>query len=102
MDEKQRYTVEISGMELNLLSDESEEYVLELAKIIDQRINSMVMSSKRCSKTEAALVCALDSLDEKVKMQLKYSTIKTQRDEVLRENQLLKKELEEFKTAKLK
>lgn len=91
---KERYTVVISGMELNLLSDEEEEYVLGLAKIIDGRINSMVMSSKRCNKTEAALLCALDYLDDKLKTALTLETVKKQRDDAIMELQRLRKELD--------
>lgn len=94
---KERYTVEISGMELNLLSDEQEEYVLGLAKILDGRINSMVMSNKRCNKTEAALVCALDYLDDKFKMALTLETVKKQRDDSIIENQRLRKELDDLR-----
>ena len=94
---KERYIVEISGIELNLLSDENEEYVLGLAKIIDGRINGMVMSNKRCSKTEAALVCALDYLDDKLKTTLTLETVKKQRDEGLLEIQRLRKELDDLR-----
>lgn len=94
---KERYIVEISGIELNLLSDENEEYVLGLAKIIDGRINGMVMSNKRCSKTEAALVCALDYLDDKLKTALTLETVKKQRDESLLEIQRLRKELDDLR-----
>ena len=97
MAEKQRYIVEISGTELSLVSDEQEEYVLQLAKKIDQRIHSLVMSSKRCNKVEAALVCALDYLDYSLKTQLQLETVKKQRDDALLENQQLKKELEDLK-----
>jgi cell division protein ZapA len=91
---KERYTVVISGMELNLLSDEQEEYVLGLAKIIDGRINGMVMSTKRCNKTEAALLCALDYLDDKLKTALTLENVKKQRDDAIMENQRLRNELD--------
>ncbi|MDD4773477.1 MAG: cell division protein ZapA [Eubacteriales bacterium] len=94
---KERYTVEISGIELNLLSDEQEDYVLGLAKIIDGRINAMVMSNKRCNKTEAALVCALDYLDDKLKTTLTLENVKKQRDDSIIENQRLRKELDDLR-----
>lgn len=94
---KERYTVVIGGMELNLLSEEQEDYVKGLAKIIDGRINSMVMSSKRCNKTEAALICALDYLDDKLKTALTLETVKKQRDDTIIENQRLRKELDDLR-----
>lgn len=75
---KQRYTVDIAGTTLNLLSDESEEYVAGLAKIITRKINDMVMSSKRCTKLEAALLACLDYLDDKMKTAVKVDDLQSQ------------------------
>lgn len=94
---KERYTVEICGTELNLLSEEQEDYVLRLAKILDGRIRGLVMSSKRASKTEAAILCALGFLDDKLKASLELESVAAERDEALRENERLKKELDELR-----
>ncbi len=94
---KQKYTVTVGGIELNLLSEETEEYVVGLAKLVDQRINNMVISSKRCTKTEAALVCAMDYLDDKLKTALTLENLQKQRDSYLREIEALKKENNELK-----
>ena len=94
---KERYTIQISGLELNLLSDESEEYVLQLAKMVDQQINTISQSSRRCSKTEAALVCALEYLDGKIKNQFEAEELREQLEALQRENARLSKALEESK-----
>ncbi len=65
---KEKFTVTVAGSKLTILSDESEEYVNELAKVIDKRINDIVLKNKRCTRTDALLLCALDYLDSKVKM----------------------------------
>lgn len=75
---KQRYTVEVAGSTLNLLSDESEEYVIGLAKIVSRKINDMVMSSKRCTKLEAAIMASLDYLDDKMKTAVKVDDLQSQ------------------------
>jgi len=94
---KKRYTVEIGGMELNVLTDETEEYVHGLAKIIDSRITSMTASNKHCTKNEAAVFCALDYLDDKLKTTLSLEEAKKQISELTMEVQRLKKELNDKK-----
>lgn len=75
---KQRYTVEVAGSTMNLLSEESEEYVVGLAKIVSRKINDMVMSSKRCTKLEAAIMASLDYLDDKMKTAVKVDDLQSQ------------------------
>jgi cell division protein ZapA len=94
---KERYTIQICGMELNLLSEESEEYVLALAKKIDQQIGSMTGGHKHTSKTEAALVCALGYLDGKIKTQAELDELRDQLEDLQRENLRLNKALEDAK-----
>lgn len=91
----ERYTIEIGGMELNIVTDEDEEYVVGLAKLIDTRINQMILSNKRCTKTEAALFCALDFLDDKMKSTLALEEAKKRVTELSVENQRLKKEADD-------
>ncbi len=75
---KQRFTIEVAGSTLNLLSEESEEYVVGLAKIVSRKINDMVMSSKRCTKLEAAIMASLDYLDDKMKTAVKVDDLQGQ------------------------
>jgi Cell division protein ZapA. len=63
---------------MNLLSEESEEYVVGLAKIVSRKINDMVMSSKRCTKLEAAIMASLDYLDDKMKTAVKVDDLQSQ------------------------
>ena len=67
---KQKYTVTVAGMTVNIISDEQEEYVNGLVRLLDQRIEEMVSGNKRCSKTEAILFCAIDYFDDKIKNSL--------------------------------
>ena len=68
---KEKYTVEVAGISLSLMSEESEEYIKKLAEVLNTRVNEMILSSKRISKTDAAMFCALDYLDMKLKTDLK-------------------------------
>ncbi|MGI6202036.1 MAG: cell division protein ZapA [Eubacteriales bacterium] len=75
---KQRYTVEVAGTILNLLSDESEEYVMGLAKIVSRKINDIVVSNKRCTKFDAAILACLDYLDDKMKTAVRVDDLQSQ------------------------
>jgi hypothetical protein len=57
---KQKIYVEIAGIRLGIVTEEGGEYVEEIAKEIEKRIKSMIVSQKNCSLVEAALFCAMD------------------------------------------
>ena len=68
---KQKYTITIADVEMNVVSDESPEAVEALVGLVDRKMREICDASRRCSKTEAALLCALDYCADKVKMQRK-------------------------------
>ena len=68
---RQRYTITIADIEMNVISDDSPEAVEALVGLVDRKMREICASSKRCSKSEAALLCALDYCADKVKMQRK-------------------------------
>ena len=90
---KQKYTVTIAGMTVNLVSDEQEEYVNGLVRLLDQRINEMVVSSKHCSKNEAVLFCAIDYFDDKIKNSLRFQRMQENIDKLTAENKELRARL---------
>lgn len=90
---KQKYTVTIAGMTVNLVSDEQEEYVNGLVRLLDQRINEMVVSSKHCSKNEAVLFCAIDYFDDKIKNSLRFQRMQENIDKLTAENAELRARL---------
>ena len=63
---KQKFTITLAGMDINVISEESPESVENIVGIIDRRIREINLKSPRCSRTEAALLCALDYCAEKV------------------------------------
>lgn len=68
---KQKYTVTIAGTELTVISENSEEYVKELAKKLDKEIEATIVGNNKCTKLEAAIVCALDHYDKQLKLENK-------------------------------
>ena len=74
---KQRYTITVADIEMNVVSDESPEAVEALVGIVDRKIREIALMSKRCSKSEAALLCALDYCSDKIKAQRKIKALET-------------------------
>ena len=90
---KQKYTVTVAGMTFNIISDEQEEYVNGLVRLLDQRIEEMVSGNKRCSKTEAILFCAIDYFDDKIKNSLRFQHMQETIEKLEAENASLRSEL---------
>lgn len=74
---KQRYTIRIADIEMNVISEESPEAVEALVAIVDRKMREIENASKRCSKSEAALLCALDYCSEKIKIQRKIKSLES-------------------------
>lgn len=59
-NEKKRYSLVIADMEINIISDAKPEEVDKIVGILDRKMREINLKSRCCSKTEAALLCALD------------------------------------------
>ena len=64
---KQKYTLTIADMEVNVITDENEDSVNYIVGMLDRKMREIILKSRRCSKNEAALLCALDFCADKVK-----------------------------------
>lgn len=74
---RQKYTIRISDVEMNVISEESPEAVEALVSIVDRKMREIEAASKRCSKNEAALLCALDYCSEKIKAQRRIKALES-------------------------
>ena len=99
---RQKYTITIADIEMNVISDESPEAVEALVGLVDRKMREICASSKRCSKSEAALLCALDYCSERIKSQrklkaleAKLATTEATLDELIAENEELRRRLGE-------
>ncbi len=97
---KQKYTITVADIEMNVVCEESAEAVEALVGIVDRKMREITMMSKRCSKSEAALLCALDYCSDKIKAQRKLKAIESKLaltevavEELEAENEKLRQEL---------
>ena len=93
---KQKYTITIADVQMNIVTDEDSEAVASIAGVIDRRMREIYLQSgNRCPKTEAALLCALDYCAERNKLQALVSEYEAQLAET--DTAGLKEELEALK-----
>ena len=97
---RQKYTIRVADIEMNVISEESPEAVEALVSIVDRKIREICESSKSCSKTEAALLCALDYCSEKIRVQRRIKTLESKlslaeatAEELEMENEQLRKQI---------
>ena len=64
---KKKYSLSIADVELNVTVDEAPETVEYIVGVIDRKMRDILLKSRYCPKTQAALLCALDLCADKVK-----------------------------------
>lgn len=67
---KNKHSLTISGVELTLTSENNDQYVDALAGELTRRINTIAVSGVGVTKLQAAIVCALDLLDENYRLKM--------------------------------
>lgn len=73
---KQKYTLSIADVELHVTVDEAPETVEYIVGVIDRKMREILLKSKYCPKTQAALLCALDLCADKVKTKEELDALK--------------------------
>ncbi|MBE6669012.1 MAG: cell division protein ZapA [Ruminococcaceae bacterium] len=86
-----KYTLNIDGISLCVRTDESEASVSEVANMLSRRIRAIHTASPNCSRTEAALICALECCSD-------YKKVLDERDSALREIESLRRTIEILKS----
>lgn len=91
---KQRYTITIADMEVNVISDGAPEAVETLVGMVDRKMREILLANRRCSKSEAALLCALDYCSDKLDAMRKQKHLEADLDAKDAELRAAEKELE--------
>ena len=66
---KQKFTITIADIEINIISEGSSADVEAVVNRVDRRIREICLKSPRISKTEAALLCAMELCSERDALQ---------------------------------
>ena len=100
---KQKYTITVADVQMNVIAEESAERVEALVGMVDRKMREI---GSRCSKTEAALLCALDYCSDKIRAQRKIKALEsrlsiteTTVEELENENEMLRRELRELRDS---
>lgn len=91
---KQRYTITVADMELSIISDASPDEVESLVGMLDRRMRDINLKSPRCTKNEAAILCALSYCSERIAMQEAFKKVEKDSFRFAAENEKLKKTVE--------
>ena len=98
---KQKYTITIADIPMNVITDESPEAVEALVSLVDRKMREI---GDACPKSEAALLCALDYCSERIKAQRKVKSLENRLattelalEETEAENEALRTEIEALK-----
>lgn len=96
---KKKITVEIVGDTMTLITDESDDFVREVASRLNKRMTDLTRNNFRITKYDAAVLCALDAMGEKVKAEKRVRTVESQLSVAQLEITKLRQQLEAAQTA---
>ena len=66
---KKKYRITVAGTELVISSEDGDAHVKKIVDELNQRITDIQMRSASCTKLDAVILCALESLDEKQRLE---------------------------------
>ncbi len=98
---KRKMAVEIAGVNLTLVTDESDSFVETVVSQVSERMEAMLAGGIRTgtSTLDAALLCALDSVGERLKAEKRVRTLEAQIALYEANNRSLKEEVDTLRTA---
>ncbi len=91
-----KYKLSIADLDINVSTNELPEMVHTLEGMIDRRIREIISKSPRCSKSEAAILCALDYCAEGIKGETKTRDMEHEYVRMSRALDAMKQEYEEL------
>ncbi|MDF2882049.1 MAG: cell division protein ZapA [Clostridiaceae bacterium] len=90
-------TVRINGVEYNLKGEEKEEYLHKVASYVDKKIKSIIDTNNKLSTASAAVLSAINVVDDMFKVQDKYEKAIKEYNKAENNDVYLKDQIESFK-----
>lgn len=87
-------TVNINGVEYNLRGEENEEYLHKVARYVDKKIKHILDSNKKLSLSSAAVLTAINSVDDMFKCGLAFDDMQGELEQTKDTEKKLREELE--------
>ena len=78
MEEKRKIDVEIAGMKMSLVTDESESFVESVVRRVNDSMASLLQSGKNRTRLDAAMLCALDFCSDKLTAEKRVRNLEAQ------------------------
>ena len=92
--EKSKVRLNICGLDYVLLSEKSEEYVQSLGEELNVHILRLLKENGRVSATQAAVLCALEAMDQAREAQVTAENLRSRIQDYLEDAAQMKKEAE--------
>ncbi|MBQ7475336.1 MAG: cell division protein ZapA [Clostridia bacterium] len=78
MDEKRKIDVEIAGLRMSLVTDETESFVESVVRRVNDSMNALLQSSRNRTRLDASLLCALDFCSDKLTAEKRVRNLEAQ------------------------
>ncbi len=91
---KKRYSVTVAGVSLNILTEESEDFVRKTADELSAEIRMITNHVFNASKLDAAILCALDAKGEAAKAESRLAELQAKLDVMELDAQNMRVELD--------
>ena len=94
---KQKYSLVIADIQLSVVTDAPQAEVEKVVGILDRRMREINLKSRRCSKNEAALLCALECCAERLTLQDKAAELEARNEKYAIVLEAFKAQVEDLK-----
>ena len=92
--EKQRIVLTICGVDYVLLSEQDEAYMHSLGAQLSEKMNRLIRDNGHVSATQAAVLCALQAMDETNEAVIAAENLRARIQDYLEDAAQMKKEAE--------
>lgn len=91
---KAKYTLSIADMEINVITEAPQESVEYIVGVLDRKIREISLKSKKCTRSEAAVLCALDFCADKIELKNRVEALEDELAESKNDLEHLNEKLE--------